>query len=240
MLKIKADRYFFPAFPAPFFFFNTNVFNTIHDLSCWDCPRSNKKYMIAYFRLMYATSYKDYIDVPDYIAEKVQNGQMNIAVFSDYIRLALLKRYGGIWLDSTFYVNRDFPREIDNMSFYTINQGNKRKWVVTRDRWSVCLLACAPNNPLISFCEEFLREYWKNETTPVAYLMTDCIIGIAYDEIPFFKKMIDSVPINNTHCFDFLEVLIYSVVYAFIMYLCVMKSDEKEQIFNLVKHKKKI
>ena len=53
MLKIKADRYFFPAFPAPFFFFNTNVFNTIHDLSCWDCPRSNKKYMIAYFRLMY-------------------------------------------------------------------------------------------------------------------------------------------------------------------------------------------
>ena len=155
-------------------------------------------------KVLDATSYKDYIDVPDYIAEKVQNGQMNIAVFSDYIRLALLKRYGGIWLDSTFYVNRDFPREIDNMSFYTINQGNKRKWVVTRDRWSVCLLACAPNNPLISFCEEFLREYWKNETTPVAYLMTDCIIGIAYDEIPFFKKMIDSVPINNTHCFDFL------------------------------------
>ena len=155
-------------------------------------------------KILDGTSYKEYIDVPDYIEEKAQNGQMNIAVFSDYIRLALLKRYGGVWLDSTFYVNSDFPGEIDNMPFYTINQGNKRNWVVTRDRWSVGLLACAPNNPLISFCEEFLREYWKKETTPIAYLMTDCIIGIAYDEIPAFREMIDNVPVNNTHCFDFL------------------------------------
>lgn len=53
LLKIKADRYFFPAFPAPFFFFNKNTFNTIHDLSCWDCPGSNKRYMIWYFKLMF-------------------------------------------------------------------------------------------------------------------------------------------------------------------------------------------
>lgn len=53
LLKIKADRYFFPAFPAPFFFFNKDAFNTIHDLSCWDCPGSNKRYMIWYFKLMY-------------------------------------------------------------------------------------------------------------------------------------------------------------------------------------------
>lgn len=50
---IKADRYFFPAFPAPFFFFSKNAYNTIHDLSCWDCPGSNKKYMIWYFKIMY-------------------------------------------------------------------------------------------------------------------------------------------------------------------------------------------
>lgn len=50
---IKADRYFFPAFPAPFFFFCKNSYNTIHDLSCWDCPGSNKKHMIWYFKIMY-------------------------------------------------------------------------------------------------------------------------------------------------------------------------------------------
>ena len=39
-------------------------------------------------KILDGTSYKEYIDVPDYIEEKAQNGQMNIAVFSDYIRLA--------------------------------------------------------------------------------------------------------------------------------------------------------
>lgn len=53
LAKIKADRFFFPAFPAPFFFFSKNAFNTIHDLSCWDCPGSNKKHMIWYFKIMY-------------------------------------------------------------------------------------------------------------------------------------------------------------------------------------------
>ena len=83
-------------------------------------------------------------------------------------------------------------------------QGNKRKWVVTRDLWSVCMLAAGPNNPLISFCYDFLAEYWKNEIAPIAYLMTDCIIGIGYEEVPIIKKLIDEVPDNNTHCFDFL------------------------------------
>lgn len=152
-----------------------------------------------------AESYKKYISVPDYIETKCQNGQMNMAVFSDYLRLALLNKFGGVWLDSTFYINTTIPECIDDLGFYTINHGNKRKWIVTRDKWSIGLLACAPNNPLISFCEEFLREYWKNEITPVAYLMTDCIIGIGYDEIPAFRQMIDSVPVNNTHCFDYLS-----------------------------------
>lgn len=53
LLRIKADKYFFPAFPAPFFFFNKDAYNTIHDLSCWDCPESNTKYMILYFKIMY-------------------------------------------------------------------------------------------------------------------------------------------------------------------------------------------
>ena len=53
LTKIKADRYLFPAFPAPFFFFNKNSVTTIHDLGCWDCPESNKKYMNLYFKLMY-------------------------------------------------------------------------------------------------------------------------------------------------------------------------------------------
>lgn len=151
------------------------------------------------------TSYGEFVDIPDYIREKCENGHMNLAVFSDYLRIALLHRYGGIWLDSTFYVDKTLPPEMDDMFFYSINQGNERDWVVTRDRWSVGLLACGKDNSLMAFCEDFLKEYWKRENRPIAYLMTDCIIGIAYDEIPAIREMIDSVPVNNKECFVFMD-----------------------------------
>lgn len=51
--RIRADYYFFPAFPAPFFFFNKKSVSAIHDVGCWDCPSKNKKYMTLYFKLMY-------------------------------------------------------------------------------------------------------------------------------------------------------------------------------------------
>lgn len=53
LATIKADYYFFPAFPAPFFFFNRNAISAIHDAGCWDCPSKNKKYMTFYFKIMY-------------------------------------------------------------------------------------------------------------------------------------------------------------------------------------------
>lgn len=53
LARIKADKYFFPAFPAPFFCINCNAVSLIPDLGCWDCPSNNKRYMTLYFRIMY-------------------------------------------------------------------------------------------------------------------------------------------------------------------------------------------
>lgn len=71
---IRADKYFFPAFSAPFFFFNKNTYNTIHDLGCWDCPGTNKKHMIWYFKLMYwkaALNNKKIITVSEFSKERI-------------------------------------------------------------------------------------------------------------------------------------------------------------------------
>ena len=51
--KVQADYYLFLAFPAPFFWFKKNTINTIHDISVWDCPKTNKRHMIAYFRVLF-------------------------------------------------------------------------------------------------------------------------------------------------------------------------------------------
>lgn len=48
---IKADRYLFLAFQSPVLFWKRGIFNTIHDLTSWDCPETMKKKMELYFKL---------------------------------------------------------------------------------------------------------------------------------------------------------------------------------------------
>lgn len=48
---IKADAYLFLAFQSPVFFRRKGIYNTIHDLTSWDCPETMKKKMELYFKL---------------------------------------------------------------------------------------------------------------------------------------------------------------------------------------------
>lgn len=47
----KADAYLFLAFPSPLLFHKRGIYNTIHDLTCWDCPETMQKKMQIFFKL---------------------------------------------------------------------------------------------------------------------------------------------------------------------------------------------
>ncbi len=48
---VKADVFLFLAFQSPVLFRHKRIFNTVHDLTCWDCPETMKKHMEWYFKL---------------------------------------------------------------------------------------------------------------------------------------------------------------------------------------------
>ena len=48
-------------------------------------------------------NYRDYVDLPSYVIEKLNKGKISITNFSDVLRYALLTKYGGLWIDSTCY-----------------------------------------------------------------------------------------------------------------------------------------
>lgn len=48
--KIKADKYLFLAFPSPILFRREGIINTIHDLTCFDYPRTMKYHSRIYFK----------------------------------------------------------------------------------------------------------------------------------------------------------------------------------------------
>jgi len=48
-----------------------------------------------------AENWKEYIELPDFIVKKWEKKQIPPALFSDLLRLELLIKYGGTWIDST-------------------------------------------------------------------------------------------------------------------------------------------
>lgn len=51
LYSIRADAFLFLAFQSPILFRHKRIYNTVHDLTCWDCPETMKKRMEWYFKL---------------------------------------------------------------------------------------------------------------------------------------------------------------------------------------------
>lgn len=49
--KHKADLYLFMAFPVPVLLFKKNMISTIHDICCWDCPKTMNGMSSWYFKI---------------------------------------------------------------------------------------------------------------------------------------------------------------------------------------------
>lgn len=148
-------------------------------------------------------NYQKYVNLSSIILEKFNEGKGSIsfAHFADILRIELLYKHGGIWMDSTFFMTRDMPKSVALSSFYTLNQNSLREWVISKDKWSVGYLGSYKNSSFISFCRDFLNAYFEREDYVLCYLMLDCIIAIGYEYISTFRNMIDNVEVNNLYAF---------------------------------------
>lgn len=67
-------------------------------------------------------NFKQYVDIPDYVLEKTKSKIITYTTFSDILRMALLKKYGGMWIDATFYLSQKIPEEYFKYSFFTLGK----------------------------------------------------------------------------------------------------------------------
>ncbi len=61
---------------------------------------------------------EEYVEIPDYVMKKFNGGIIRPAFFSDIIRLMLLDKYGGLWVDATVFCMSDFQYLYKGSSFF--------------------------------------------------------------------------------------------------------------------------
>ena len=147
--------------------------------------------------LITESNYAQYLDIPEYILTKVQNGTMCVANFSDYLRFSLLARYGGLWLDATIYCDRELPEDIFKRSLFTCKGRTGPGAFYSDYRWTAFCFGGYQGNVALRFAQALLDAYWKDNSVSIDYLLVDYLVHLAYRKNATARRLLDELPENN-------------------------------------------
>lgn len=154
--------------------------------------------------LLSQVNYSSFVDVPQTILDKVVNKKMSFAHLSDFIRLQLLSRYGGLWIDSTVLVLKPIDEAIFSYPFYSIHTEPHDNKCVGKYRYFVSLMASMPGNPFMLNCYNIFKDFWMRHERALDYLFMDyCIDYVASD--PEYSEVLANIPFNNKNTLSLLN-----------------------------------
>lgn len=133
----------------------------------------------------------------------LEEGKISHAHFADLARMCVLSAFGGIWIDATILLNCNVDEFVsEQLTFFS---GRRPAWkdnnIASCGRWTSYLFACGKNNPLVGFMYELMHAHLLHEQRFRDYFMMDYSFALAYDSLPFIRKMVDASPAFS-HGFD--------------------------------------
>ncbi len=145
--------------------------------ACWRSVRANCPQELV---VLDSANIFQWIDLPEHIVKKWREGRMRPAHFSDICRLALLSRYGGLWLDATDYIPAPLPEWLWQSDFFVYMSGSKLQgWYSYVQN---CFIRAKAGNFLARAWLRLICEYWAREDKPLDYFIHQML----------FKKLVEN------------------------------------------------
>lgn len=104
-------------------------------------------------------NYKLYVEMPDTIVEKFESGSMCAAHFTDILRLMLLEKFGGLWIDATVYCLGSIESVYKHNDFFTFRIKDPSNAKIATN-W---ILYSKKGNIFVRETLELILQYWNQE-----------------------------------------------------------------------------
>lgn len=154
--------------------------------------------------MLTAENFKDYVELPQYIIDKFEAGKMSITALSDILRVALLAKHGGFWIDATVFISDRFPTEFITDDYYAQRMYDPVKWSheACKGRWCGFLMGGKAENVLFLLLRDAFFEWWRVHDSVIDYVILDYFLLAGYKHVPSITAQIDNLPDNNRGVFD--------------------------------------
>lgn len=141
-------------------------------------------------------NFHEYIELPTYILSSIGKN-ISITHFSDILRVNLLYKYGGIWVDSTLFFLKKIPIEYFTYNFFSIKDNINSSMSVARHRWATFFICSKKNNAVMGKLISMFNTYILKHNVFIDYLLFDYFLDIIYNNDVNFRNTIDKMPYTN-------------------------------------------
>lgn len=143
-----------------------------------------------------AENFHNYVDIPDFLIDKWKKGIISNTHFSDILRLELLTKRGGVWIDATVLVTgNNIMKYIEQPNLFVfkhIMRGEASNYLFASN-W---LLGATHSSQILNDTKSMLYSYWKNENKMINYFLFHLFFTIScyinsdeWEKIPTFSNV---------------------------------------------------
>ena len=135
-----------------------------------------------------------YLDLSPVIKSKYQEGIISYAHYSDIIRIMLLEKYGGLWLDASMFLCYPIDENAFSSPFFSVGFQEKKGKYISDDKWVVGIIGGKAKSIYISNIAKMLLQYWTEHNVPIDYFVFDYLIAVLYQKDLSFQSIVDQLP----------------------------------------------
>lgn len=139
---------------------------------------------------------REYVEIPNRVQELYKSGKMSPAHFSDFVRISLICKYGGIWMDSTVLCTApDFVNSLAKYPLFVFKQMD----LIRRDEEPIVasnwFISASSNEKILMLTKKLLLEYWHKYDYAIDYYIFHIFFKLAterycdlWSAVPFYNN----------------------------------------------------
>lgn len=150
---------------------------------------------------------EDFIDIPKWMLDKVNAGIASRTNLSDLLRLSLLARYGGIWLDATFFCCHPLASDVYSAPLFSIKRPDYLHGSIASGYFAGYSLGCDEAHRFVfAAARDLFLEYWRQSNYLIDYLLVDYLIVMAQRHCSDIATAFAAIKPNNPACDELYKV----------------------------------
>lgn len=156
------------------------------------CLQSVEKYKRKNQTIVFLTAdnYSNFVTLPPIIVEKWKKGIIGAAQFSDILRINLLAKYGGYWIDATCLLTAPTPEWMSALPMFMFRACGEFSFTSIQS----CFMYAKANNPFFCVWCSLMEKLWTREDKLLHYFQLHLMFKALVSTNPQAKKSFLQMP----------------------------------------------